>query len=154
MHSRVFQLSKEALTEDDYINEFDLHDCFIGPIADYVVDTSDRIDDLEWLESFIGKYGAVIDHEKETVYFPFGFKKAFFKDRFEEFKKSVKKVTLEQFAGVEFGGALAMYQIETLIENKYGFYIYLEYPKTLDSFVRELDEDTTYYIGAILDYHA
>lgn len=154
MHSRVFQLSEDFLTKDDYISEVTLHDCFVGQIADYAIETNDRKNDLEWLKSVIGKYGAVVDVEKETVYFPEGFKEAYFKEKYEEFKKLVEELTLEEFAGTDVRGGFKRYQIESLMENKFGFYVYIDYPQTLDDFVRYLSEGATYYVGSIFDYHA
>ena len=55
MHSRLFQLSLEPIGEDDLIDDFDLQYNFIGQIADYARDSVDKEDDLEWLESVIGK---------------------------------------------------------------------------------------------------
>mgnify|MGYP000894998915 FL=1 len=153
MHSRIFQFSSEPLTEDDYITEFDLDEWFVGTIADYAVESNSREYDLEWLASFIEPHGAVVDQEKGAVYFPKGFKTAYFKKRFKEFKKLADELTLEVFAGIESDGDFKIY-LELLIEDKFGFYIYTEYLQTLDDFIRKLEEGSTYYIGTIIDYHA
>lgn len=156
MHSRIFQFSSEPLTEDDYITEFDLDEWFVGKIADCAVESSSREYDLEWLASFIEPHGAVVDQEKGVVYFPKGFKASYFKKKFKEFKKSADELTLEVFAGIESDGDFKMYLLKSLIEDKFGFYIYIEYLhlQTLDNFIRKLEEDTTYYIGGVIDYHA
>ena len=42
MHSRIFQVSKNKITEDNRIEEYRYDDGFVGRVADYVV-KSDNI---------------------------------------------------------------------------------------------------------------
>jgi hypothetical protein len=154
MHSRLFQLSEEVIAKDNYIEEQDLYDSFVGPIADYVEESENRIDDLGWLASELTPHGATIDIEQGTVYLPKGFKISYFKKRYEEFKKLAGRISLEAFAGVDGApDAHWKHPLEMLIENKFGFYVYTDYLQTLSDFVRYAKEDTTYYVGAIFDYH-
>ena len=153
MHSRLFQLSLEPIEEDDLIDDFDLQYNFIGQIADYARDSVDKEDDLEWLESVIGKHGAVIDHKKKTICFEEGFKLSYFKKKFDSFKERVSDLTLETFAGISKGSSMDLYVVEKLLEDKFDFYIYIDYPQCLDDFVRDLEEGKTYYFGNIIDYH-
>lgn len=154
MHSRVFQLAREPISKEDYITSFSLDGCFIGQIADYANESKNREEDLEWLASAIEPHGAILDYKKETIYFPEGFKVSYFKKRFEAFREVVERITLETFAGVSTMSGLDMHRLKSLIEDEFSFYIYVDYPQTLDDFVRDLEEDTSYYVGAIMDYHA
>lgn len=154
MHSRLFQLSLEPIEESDFIEEYDLEDCFIGQIADYAVESDDKIGDIKWLDSVLKPHGAIIDHEKKTIFFPEGFKISYFKKKYESFKEAVDSLTIEKFAGVSERSGMDMYIIKSLLEDKFGFYIYVDYPQTLDDFVRYLEENKMYYIGNIMDYHA
>lgn len=154
MNSRIFQLSEEPINIENYITEEDLYESFIGLIADSVC-TSDREDDIEWLDSELKTYGVIVDHEIKSIYFPKGFKISYFKKSFKELKQRVKDLTLKDFIGesVEIND-MNLYRIKRLIDNKYGFYIFKDCPQSLDYFIRDNSVDNmTYYIGNTLDYH-
>lgn len=160
MHSRMFQLSLEPIEQDGYIDDYTIysleHSDF-NAIADYVKETEDRKEDLKWLASAIEPYGAKVDIEKETVFIPQGFKLNYFQEVFQLFKEKLNELTLEVFACMDVKHSLTLHQLETLYNNRFGFYIYLDYPQTLDEFVRDLvekPEGVLFYVGNILDYHA
>ena len=48
MHSRIFQTSKEPISEDKYFDEGKYYGGFVEQVADYVME-SNRDDDLDWL---------------------------------------------------------------------------------------------------------
>ena len=69
MHSRIFQISKNPIDEDDYIDADYYCDegWFVNAIADYVADVDDRDAELdEWLSRFNGR-GLEYDSEKKTL---------------------------------------------------------------------------------------
>lgn len=150
MHSRIIQLSKEPIDKDDYITEDTFIDDFVGVIADYVSEETDREEDIKWLLYAIKEYGIVYNDKEESIIFPKGFKENYFRERFKELKEVVQNISLEQFAS----NSTVAYNLASLIEDKHGFYIYTSFWQSFDSFVRgELEEGEKYYIGGTIDYH-
>jgi len=150
MHSRIFQLVSEPINEDDYATEADFLDGFVGSIADYVAEVDDRAEDIRWFASYVEQYGGEYNPDEESITFPEGFALDYFRDRLEEVKCMVNNLTLEQFVT----DTLCAYELRRLIEDEFGFYVYIDnYYETLDDFVRNLQGEQKYYIGAVLDYH-
>ena len=153
MHSRIFQLSTEPIKEEDYITEDTIiHDTsFIGYVADYVSDEVDRKEDIKWLLDSITPYGAIYDEKEESLIFPKGFKERYFEKKFAVLKETVQKISsLEDFAN----DSLLAYKLKSTITDRFSFYIYEDYYEPIDDFIRNLELNTKYYIGGILDYHA
>lgn len=149
MHSRIFQFSEQPIEPDDYIREEDFYDNFVGYIADYVNGNTDRKADIAWLVSSLKSYGIIYNEEEESIIFPENFKTEYFKRRFDKFIKLVRELDLNKFSEDTF----ELWELQQLIEDKYGFYIYIDYYETLDSFIRNLHGEQKYYIGATIDYH-
>lgn len=155
MHSRIFQISKNPVKKEEYINVDKILDSesFVGTIADYVTE-SDREEDIEWLVSCIKDYGIEYDNQQDMIIFKKGFKENYFRERFEKLKEKINSMTLEEFAKGDF----SLYEIRMLIEEKFGFYVYCKgvYCDDImpfDLFVRMMEEERKYYIGGTLDYH-
>lgn len=151
MHSRIFQLSEVPVDKEDYITEDEFIDGFVGMIADYVSSDTDRREDIQWLCSALKEYGIIYDENEESIIFLEGFKKKYFKERFEKLRTTLQNMSLEEFSS----DSLAAFELASLIENRFSFYVYYEYTwQSLDNFVRsELKEGQKYYIGGTLDYH-
>lgn len=145
MHSRIIQLSHQPITEDEYITEELFYDWFVGTIADHVSPTVDREEDIDWFTRYLSYFGA--ERKGDAIYFPDNFKENYFKKRLEKLKDRVSKITPEDFydLAVTFG-------LVHLINDKYGFYVYLDYLMPLDDFVRKLKGSETFYFGNIIDY--
>ena len=45
------------------------------------------------------------------------------------------------------------YELRKMIETSFLLYL-LFYPQPIDGFIRDLEEDTKYYIGGVIDYKA
>lgn len=153
MHSRIFQLSLDVIPLDDYIKEEDFYeDPFLGSVADYVSDDTNRDEDIKWLKSMLEPLGAIFKKEshRDVVIFPADFKRQYYNARFLEFKKLAQEMTLDEFCGWQKPAKLS-----ELISDKYGFYIYVNYPEPIDDFVRTLsgEKEEKYYIGGTIDYH-
>lgn len=149
MHSRIIQLSFFPINEDEYVTEdaWEL-ESFIGSIADYVADSPDRQEDIDWFISCIGPDHVECDGNM-IIFLP-EFKEGYFKPRLEKLKQTVQELTLEQFANY----SLINYDIRRFVVDEYGFYVLIDKCwMPFDDFVRELEEGVPYYIGATLDYH-
>ena len=125
-------------------------DGFIGPIADYVSNECNREEDIAWFMQLYGKHGVVFDKDKECFIFKEGFKESYFKDRYDKIKDDMHNLTLEEFSS----DPNKVYMIKRYVEERFGFYVYFDHAETLDSFVRELEYDTEYYVGETIDYHS
>ena len=154
MHSRIFQVSKDFIEREDYIDESYYYDhWFVGQIADYVRD-SDRAGDLDWLASCARGYEVGTDELGE--YLMITNKEIYFTTKFALFTESLNKAkewTLSDFAN----GTIVSdwWRFLHLYEDKYGFYIECDGDElmTLDTFIRYADVNVKYYLGGTVDYH-
>ena len=151
MHSRIIQLSKEPIKKEDYIQEEDFYDSgFIGTVADYVSDETDREDDINWfiqayqLESQFNKEDDSLIITKEYIL-------SQFQKNFDELKSKVNKMSLEDFID-----PIKSYGLQSIIDGPGGFYIdSKEYGlMTFDTLLRRLlEKEEKFYIGGTVDYH-
>ena len=157
MHSRIFQLSTSLLEENDYIKESDYYDhWFTNEIADYVNDDCDRDESIEWLADSANGFEVNQDNNG-NYYLVVNSKEKYFQNAYDRFIDELNKIgtpTIEQFAkGID------LWRFKNAYEDKFGFYVELygdEYEHdlmTFDSFIRCCNTGTTYYIGAVIDYH-
>lgn len=169
MHSRAFQVSRTPISTEDWIHEEEL--CFEDgmpiPVADYIVDSNDRLGDIEWLTENLALYNKglekpvfTFDATQSMTFYP-GFAKAYFEPKFKEFKEASERLTLNDFMD-RFG--VERFAVQMTLDEKYGFYIYDDqdgYFVSLDAFIRRIGflmehehlESMTYYFGGTLDYH-
>ena len=149
----IFQMDIEPINKKDYIDESTFYeDTFIGTIADYVDEDTNRDEDIQWLVDCYEKYGMEYNKEEDYVIFKKGFKKNYFRERFKLFKETIDELTFEDFA---YGTRANLYKIKSLMEDRFSFYVYFDdYWMTFDRFVRQLEKGKKYYLGATIDYHA
>lgn len=161
MHSRIFQVSKEPLTKNDYYAEEryweDLN--FVPSIADYVDEAGSK-EDFEWLASAL-KGSAEVDYKNRTI--TITNKLAYFENRFKAFKETIARcanLSLEEFAEKEHDRQLTtgmlFYELKQQIESTYEFYLDDEKTwgcESLCSWMRHLDDGDVLYVGAVFDYH-
>ena len=157
MHSRIFQISKEPIDKDDYIEESYYYDqWFIGSIADYVNGVTHRDDDIQWLKDCYEERGLSFGADDGGEYFIIVDKNKYFEPKFEVFKTQLGELlnaTLEDFASVKLD--MNVQRLRMAYEEKYGFYIDGDGwgTCTFDDFVRCGQNGMKYYIGATIDYH-
>lgn len=162
MHSRIFQLSNNEITEPLTESSIILsNEWFVSQIADYVNENTDRENDIDWLlQTFneeVFKYITVFKMNGFYVSITFkpGFKEEYFREKFTKLKDLVKNLTLEAFSN---SSSIAAYSIKDKVESRFGFYVYnneTEFIIPFDTFVRELNGtvEETYYFGNTIDYH-
>ena len=156
MHSRIFQVSKNKITEDNKIRSYRYDEGFIGRIADYVVDSESRKDDLKWLTS--SHKGLQVSTKGKNTILKIVSKTEYFEEKFEEFQEYLNKLkdyTMEDF--IDSSKWLDMYRLQDAYIDEHGFYIddNDEYHGiiTLDEFIRNAEDGDVYYLGSIFDYH-
>ncbi len=160
MHSRVFQITKQELPDDDFLTYVDMPDWFYDSIADAGDDIApeNRADEINWLCEVIGSQ-AKADGNRLT--FTEGVKKDYFEKRFITFRQkltALQTCSLEEFAGLCDHETLdsLVYQLNDAFSDKFGFYVYdtLECELiTLQEWLRNVDTAETYYVGGIINYH-
>lgn len=150
MHSRIFQVSKEPIT--DLIHESRYDEYFVGQDGvDYVVESESKKDDIEWL-----KHKKGIEVTENTI--KVVSKKEYFEKSFEEFEELIEKFrnyTTEDFINPQ--NWLDFYRLKEAYDDQSGFKMddNDEYfgITSLDNFVRNVEEGKVYYIGSTFDYH-
>ena len=171
-HSRVIQLSTTPFYVDGedvdcaIITAEDLCDTpFVDYIADYVSDDCDRAEDFA---KFVGKLkygdagqyvsfeGTGKDSEETWIEFAPGFKEAYFRPRFDQFKYQAALMTFETF----MGDGTELYMFRQIITNSFGVRVRVDdgcsgFPESIETFVRGLPIGKTarFYLGGTVDYH-
>lgn len=159
MHSRIFQLSKYPIAEDNYIRESKYYDdWFTREIADYVDGDTDRAADIEWLKSCVS--GLEFGTDKHGAFFIIKSREKYFEAAFKQFSMYLEEInkqnTLHNFAN----GISGVWSLNNAHEDKFGFYVDFSTDEdvyndmcSFDDFVRHSQDGEKYYIGATIDYH-
>lgn len=144
-HSRIIQVSKERVEENERLNSSSLElDELLHEIdgVDYVMEPdSSREVELDWLKEQLDKIGFTLDGEKITV----GKDETFLSDWREK--------------AVEIAEEFSLWKLKEVASGVFfsAFYIYDEefgYLMPLWEWARQvLGNDQTYYVGGIIDYH-
>ena len=163
MHSRIFQISKNPIDEDDYIDADHYCGCddewFLASVADYVSDVDDRDAELdEWLSRFNGR-GLEYDSEKETL--SVIDRERFFAGKYAKFREMLQTLagaTLADFSGEGNYIGMDVYRLSASYEDKFAIYVDNTEDgtglNTFDEFVRHAEKGIPYYLGGVVDYHA
>lgn len=156
MHSRIIQLSTKPIDKDNFLSESLFYDGFVGTIADYVDENTDREKDIKWFVEFLNRFPCTYNNDEKSIVFHKDFKEKYFEEKYKLFKKASENITLDDFCGNK--NSTKIYDISSLINDRYGFYVYFEDDYslyTLDEFVRyNLEKrEEKYYFGNTIDYH-
>ncbi len=154
MHSRIFQIEREALTEDEYIDSDSIPEWFTNSVADYTSDDCSREDDIDWLMSVALGNIATVDGNKLTFSSDV---RRYFKEKHEAFIKAAEKLsetTFEDFVS-SYSVDSVLFNLKEAYNDRYGFYVYSDdgFLDTMDNFMRQVKDGETYFIGGIVDYH-
>lgn len=162
MHSRIFQVSREPITEENKISEYRYDEGFVGNNGvDYVVPTDNRQADLEWLTTCHRGIKVETSYDitkKGITKLTIVSKEEYFEKKFEEFQDGLKKLSdysLSDF--INNANWLDMYRLKDAYNDEHGFYIddNDEYHgiATFDEFMRSTQDGDVFYIGDVFDYH-
>lgn len=156
MHSRIFQIEKKPIPEENYMTSRDVPEWFVSPsTADYVSDDTSREDDVDHLADVLSDIANIVG---SRITFTSSTSK-YFDKKYEDFIKEVaalSKTSLEEFSTDEGGIGYRMWRINHYYNDKHGFYVYDEGAcllETLDNFLRDVKPGDVYYIGGTVDYH-
>jgi len=162
MHSRIYQISKDPIPEEQYLTEERYEGDAFGPglmngVVDYVSSDTDRSSDVFWLKELLGDAVAFDGDTSFTIIS----REAFFRPHFEEFMdavNSLKNATLDSFSRHDWENlGSTLYRLKSAYSDEYGMYVDDGGKQfglaTLSDFFRSAKEGETYYIGATFDYH-
>ena len=154
MHSRIFELSDEELSEEAWMQMYDIPEWFYGTVADYAKESENRDADLGWLrESLKG----VATLEGNTLSFCDDARVVYFKGKHEAFLRQLdelKSVTLEEFAGTTDNFSTKMHFLNSLYNEEFEFYFYHnDCFRTMDEWLRYADLTHPFFVGGVFDYH-
>ena len=114
MHSRIFQIDTNPISDYEYIDEINYFDhWFLNQIADYVNDDCDRDASIEWLADCANGYK--IDNDINGYYLVIYDKEAYFKNKYDAFVEALNKLgtpTIDQFVN-----GIDMWQFESAYDN-------------------------------------
>ena len=160
MHSRIFQISKYPIKEEEYAEA--CHYCenhTVLGFSDWTSDDSNRTKDIEWLK----KPAEGAFNFKEDGSFIVADKKKYFGAKYRAFKEQLRQIqahlTPEYFSENSHSAkrdiSLEMYLLNDAYNETFGFYADFDGCGviTMDEFVRNAEEGETYYIGGTVDYH-
>lgn len=165
MDSRIFELSKKPIFPSYRLCSRDLDGTTIDCVADYINDIDDAVrkNSIEDLS----RNGLTIDFDKETV--TLSDRKAYFKESYAEMinlLEVMKDTTIDDFSNPvdtenEYNQraldlAENIYMMNSCYNTELDIYVCTKENgiQTLDDFVRNVwKDDTSYYIGGIIEYH-
>lgn len=157
MHSRIFELSRTPVNPEDRFNTNNIPDGFYHNIADYAIDETSRLEDIEW---FVSCYRPIITlaENGESITFNHMAKQDYFRlkhQRFIEKAAELSAVSLDAFVGdTPYPIDFAVYELNDAYKDKFGFYIYYENELVpMDEFMRTFSLDGVFYFGGTVDYH-
>lgn len=144
-HSRIIQVSKERVEENERLNSFSLEiEERLHEIngVDYVMEPdSSREVELDRLKEELDKVGFALDGEKITV----GKDETFLSDWREKAVEIAEEFSLWNLKEVASGVFFSAFYI---YDEEFGYLMPLwEWAKQV------LGNDQTYYVGGIIDYH-
>jgi len=153
MHSKIIQLSMQPLAKDEWVEESNFYEGFVGHIADYVNEdlTDDQRNDvIEWFKMSIqNKCPDHVTLHKDSITFEEGFFEQYRKKFVATLKDFVEEIDENDFDDFQ------RHKLLTMIDDQFGWYVYLEgwgY-ETLDSFLSRNFDKRTFFFGAVIDYH-
>lgn len=155
-NSCIYQISTKPIDKKDYICESTFEstfydNSFLGIVADYVNENTNREKDIQRLVNCYEEYGIKYSPREEYVVFRKGFKEKYFQEKYKAFEEAVNQLTFDVFVNNIY---VYSHKVKALIEDKFSFWVYTNHCFTFDYFVRNIIEEKKYYIGATIGYHA
>ena len=158
MHSKIITVSTEPIEPfETVLDDSTLSENGFYPwICDYygnVDESSAKAVVRSWTEMLSEQYEDLIETDNESyVIFKKGFKTAYTKDLIDKIRKYVLEKVPSSLADYSHPSIMT-YGLMRIIEDQFGLYIFAGPMYTEDRFFKELNEETTYRFGNVIDYH-
>lgn len=152
----IYQLESEPVMESERICEATFFDtAFMKSVAEYVTQEIDIKAETENLCSVIEQCGGKTCRAEMCFWFPEGFPRLYFKERFKHFKEIIKDLScidLGLFCHCNIVTGKINEATKTYNRRDEN-YVYSDGEiMTFDEFVRDLSPDDEYYLGGIVAY--
>ena len=153
MHGRIFEIREERLPREEWMKASDFYEEDTRGWCDYLHDSEDRKDDLDWLKSGLPSSIFKLDGDKIEI---ISDGKEFVEEWIAELKEEVNKLTYDTFTqGV--AATKVKTKLNSMIKSGFMFYTdYACYPHNPTSFIRDCitaHQGKTFYVCGIIDYH-
>lgn len=149
MHEFIYQLESEIIEPENELNEnlMNKHQWFFESVSDGVTEKTDHATNIKMFVESLKKYPVTYSAEQQTMTFHAGFKTAYFREDYPQSKELVNDISLDDYMRSEWDKQ----ETET---SPFGTYIYHKNQlMKLGEFIRNINEDTPYYLGKTIDYH-
>lgn len=163
MHSKIIEIVgglDKPIRKKDWAKATDLPEHFVGGIADYTDDVSDK-QAKEVKDSFVQYFGDHCVREGNWITFDVEAKKMNEEGRYRDFiekAKAVAALSFDTFCGL--GDTAVMDHLIWELNDKYNdqFSLYIfnsaeEDLLTFDEWKRKLQPGERYFMGGVMDYH-
>ena len=153
MHSRIFQIEREAISKEEYIDSDCIPEWFTNSVADYTSDGCDREEDIDWLMT--AALGEMATYDGGKLTFPSDVRR-YFKEKYTAFIKAAEQLSKAEFNDFVSGRNIysILFNLKAAYDDRYGFYVYCnDELQTLDAFMRTVNEGDVFFIGGTVDYH-
>lgn len=153
MHGRIFEIREERLPREEWMNESSFYEEETGSWCDWMRDSEDRKDDLNWLKSALPSSifkvrGGVIEVISDG--------KEYIEEWIEGLKKQIDELTTEK-AKTSSAVHSIKRNLEDMIDVDFMFYTdYTPYPHLSTEFIRDCINNyqgKKLYVCGIIDYH-
>ena len=152
----IYQLENAPIKDTELISESSFFGTsFMNTVAEYVTQDIDTDAETENLISIIEKYGGKTCRDEMCFWFPDGFQRLYFKERFRQFKQIIKDLSCIDLGLFCHSNIVTgkINQASACHNRRDEDYVYSNGEiMTFDEFVRELSPDDEYYLGSIVAY--
>jgi len=158
MHSRIYQISTEPISAEDFLTESNLDGhWFTKEIADCVDDEVNLTEEIDGFKTLLERHQMAAFHDEASFTFNPKGRMAYFKSAHKSFitaAQTAASLTLEQFSANE--GSQLLDALSRSYCDRDGWYVFSEQYDVIpfDEFLHYAVIGQRYYIGGVLDYHA
>ena len=155
MWGLLLQLERDPIAvEDRRMKGEVLMGYFIPVVADklWECEEENRVQEFLDFTRSLPKDFCIADETEMSIVFKEGFREAFFKKRFDLFKETADGLTLEEFAS---DNSVRMTKLRESLNSFFDTYVIegTEWYVSFEEFVRKLEPNEKFYIGALMHYH-
>ena len=161
MHSTVYELSTTPVPKCKRVRASNLPEWFYFGICDYAENVLTEAGRKSCIDALMQRFHGLCTAANSKLKFMPEFRTKYFQESYQYFRSALDALVQTDYS--TFSGSIpapafhaAMRGITESYDDKHDIYIYT--PKTdelhtLDSWLRETDLSTPFYVGGVVDYH-
>ena len=161
MHSTIYELSTAPVPKQRRMQAGNLPDWFCFGICDYAEDIPTEAGRQYCINELMQRFHGLCTAENDRLSFLPEFRGRYFRKKYRYFRSALNALTKTDYQ--MFSGSIpapafhaAMRGITESYDDAHDIYIYYTNTgelHTLDSWLRETDLSTPFYVGGVIDYH-